>query len=239
MRKLFERIVMGLLIEYGIECGLISSMSIAGLKGKSAIDALNVLTSDVYRGWDRRVATYAALMDVKSCYPSIQHDVSVARLERYYCISGQILTLLADLLQNTWTQTVCNGIGSWCHVSRLGIGQGRTSRQLLNLLYLDLIFHLIENPSLFRIMTYVDDLIIWSTLRRACRSYVVEWMQTEIDRIIDWLRSSTASKYRPLSHFRVYKDPLLSLLNRLAGFIKECIQCDCGGAERACACVRE
>ena len=101
MRKLFERIVMVRLIEYVIECGLISSMSIAGLKGKSDIDALNVLTSDVYRGWDCRVATYAVLMDVKSCYPSIQHDVLVFSLERYYCISGPILTLLADLLQNT------------------------------------------------------------------------------------------------------------------------------------------
>ena len=53
MRTLFERIDMVRLIEYVIECRLISSMSIAGLKGKSAIDALNVLTSDVYRGWDR------------------------------------------------------------------------------------------------------------------------------------------------------------------------------------------
>ena len=95
----------------------------AGLRGKSALDAVNLLTTDIYSQGDKLLPTYCVLLDVKSCYPTVQHDILVRRLRDYFCIDGAILGLIADLLKNTWTQTVVNQSGSKWLVSRRGLSE--------------------------------------------------------------------------------------------------------------------
>ena len=165
----------------------------AGLKGKSAMDAVVHLTADVTAQWEKKLPTYACFMDIKGCFPNVRHDILVRRLREYYLVEGDILVLIADLLCNCWTTTVVNKSRSKWMVSRVGLGQGRTSSPLLNLLYLDPIFYV------FRIMVYVDDIVMWSVLKYAFATplvtdegqhtwLIVDYIQREVRAIDEWLR---------------------------------------------------
>lgn len=57
-------------------------------------------------------------------------------------------------------------------ISRLGLGQVRTSSPLLNLLYLDPIFAALGRPDLFNLMIFVDDLALWTKLLTNCVSFI-------------------------------------------------------------------
>ena len=126
LRKLIERVTSVRLTVYLTRCDLLHPNSMAGLKGKSAMDA--VVTAQ----WDKKLPTYACFMDIKGCFPNIRHDI-VRRLREYYLVDEDILALIADLLCNCWTTTVVNKSRSKWMVSRVGLGQGRTSSPLLNL----------------------------------------------------------------------------------------------------------
>ena len=126
----------------------------AGLKGKSALDAVVQLTADVAEQWDRKLPTYACFMDIKSCYPKIRHDILVRRLNEYYLIDDDILALIGDLLRNAWTTTIVKDSGSKWMGSRIGLGQGRVSSCLLNLMYLDPLFNVQ--------IRQMDDIGLWS-----------------------------------------------------------------------------
>ena len=131
---------------YLTRCNLIHPNSMAGLKGKTALDAVALLTADVAEQWDRKLPTYACFMDIKSCYPNIRHDILERRLEQYFLISGDILALIRDLLRNAWTSTIVNNSGS---------------SPLLNLMFLDPLFKVQLRGDLFRLMIYV---VYWSLI---------------------------------------------------------------------------
>ena len=101
VRKLTEKMTMTRVIVHVTEAGLVHESSMAGLKGKSALDAVTILTTDVLRGWYQMLPTYCVLLDVKKCYPSVQHDILIRRLRDYFCIDGALLGLIADLLRNS------------------------------------------------------------------------------------------------------------------------------------------
>ena len=193
MRKLVERIIMVRLLIYVVDGDLIHTHSMGGLKQKSPIDALVYLIDDVYKAWNHHLPTYSVYMDVKSCYPTIEHDLLIARLHDYYAIEGPLLNLIADLLQNTWTQTVVNGTGSRWMMSFSGLGQGRVNSQLLNLLFLDPLFYVLHRPECFRLMLYVDDIALWTCLRRSMTNVIVSWLQQEVDAVLDWLELNNMS----------------------------------------------
>ena len=57
IRKVIEKMLMTRIIRYVITCNLLNERSMAGLRGKAAIDALTLITNDVYSDWDRQVPT--------------------------------------------------------------------------------------------------------------------------------------------------------------------------------------
>ena len=159
-RKLYEKSITIKIMEFIIDCNLINEYSMAALKGKSTTDAIAVITNDIYQGWSKYIPTYGLCSDISGCYPSVQYDIFIHRLICYYGITGLMINCISDLFQSVWAQTIVNSIGSLWMLKESGLGQGHTDSPLFNLLYLDPIFYVIQNPDLFRLMIYVAYYII-------------------------------------------------------------------------------
>ena len=135
--KIYEKIISIRLTKYVIDCGLINKNSMGFLQGKSAVDALSILSDDIYAGFDIKTPTYSVFFDIIGCYDAVQYDILSCRLNKYYGITGIILLNIQDLFADCWTRTIVNNIGSKWFLSVAGLGQGRPSSPILNLLFLD------------------------------------------------------------------------------------------------------
>ena len=200
--KIYEKIISIRLTKYVIDNNLINRYTMGFLEGKSAIDALTILTHDVYNGFDRQVPTYTVFFDIKSCYDMVQYDILINRLKKYYGIHGRIVSIISDLFKDCWTRTVVNNVGSDWLLTVAGLGQGRPASPILNLLYIDPMHCIINRPQIFRMIIFADDIILYTILNYNYSEIIHRWLQQEIDSLTNWINtqkmsfSSTKTKYK-------------------------------------------
>ena len=123
--KIYEKILSLRLTKFVVDADLLNKQNMGFLQGKSAVDALAIITSDIYASFDEKIPTYAVLFDIVSCYDKIQYDILLARLQTYYGIIGLILKAISNLFESCWVRTIANNIGSYWLLSTAGLGQGR------------------------------------------------------------------------------------------------------------------
>ncbi|MCP4054864.1 MAG: hypothetical protein GY739_17840, partial [Mesoflavibacter sp.] len=88
MRKILECIINDRTITYIVKTDLISKYSMAALKGKSGLDAIAILISNIYKRFSKKIGTFAIYLDIQHCYPSQHFDITINRLKNYYGLKG-------------------------------------------------------------------------------------------------------------------------------------------------------
>eukprot|EP01083_Nonionella_stella_P213864 771000_1 len=186
-RKIQDAILNYKLIKFLIKCNLLSPHTMGALRGKSCGDAVNILQQYVRKGWSTYTPTYALITDISKCYPSINYRILLTRLYQYYGITGCISTIILNSLLNSWTTTMVNGICSDWNLQMCGLGQGRSNSPLLNLLFIDPITQVIFNRKIFKMMVYIDDLIVFTILNHVYDRSLNDMWNYEIQQITNWL----------------------------------------------------
>ncbi len=108
----------------------------------------------------------------------------------YYGITGLILDSIDDLFRDCWTRTIVNNVASDWMAQTEGLGEGKIISVILNLLYLCPIFDVIVAPDRFKLILYVDDVVLYSIFNTIYKREICWWLQREIDALVEWLRNN-------------------------------------------------
>ena len=214
IRKLLEWMLKKRITAYILRMNLVDKHSMAAFKGKAGLDAVTLFLDSIRNKLQNNIPTFAIYMDVASCYPSQHFDIMMHRLKHYYGITGKMYDILFDLFVNNWTQTIVNGHGSEWLVSLQGQDQGQLLSQLLNLLFLDPLNHVIERKHTFKLISFVDDYLLYSNLLYFDHTNLELMVQEEIDHINTWLnRNRMRNKVEKVKSITYLNKKLQKLLS--------------------------
>ena len=180
LSKLMERMIACRLSWYIDENNMISNYQSAFRKGRSTVDHLVRLDSDVRRGFFYNKYSLAVFLDLKSAYNLTS---TVALLSRMYTLGfrGRLMTFLQGYLSGRTFQ-VRNGVLSDSFEQENGLVQGGVISPILFTLLINDIFA--DVPNAVKYALYADDCSMWVQGRHILP--LVETMQTALDRICRW-----------------------------------------------------
>ena len=133
-----------------LKISLFLSVSLSGFKpGDSCINQLLSITHEVYSSFDEGLEVRSIFLDIAKAFDKAWHYGIIFKLTQNG-ISGNLLNLLRDFLNDRKQQVILNGLFStWKNVNA-GVLQGSILAPLLFLIYInDLTEDLSTNAKLF------------------------------------------------------------------------------------------
>ena len=117
--------------------------------GYSCINQLISMTHEIYKSFDDGYKVRGVFLDISKAFNKVWHQGLHYKL-RQYGISGELLNVLTDFLDNRTQRVILNGqYSSWAKVEA-GVPEGSILGWLLFLIYIkDLSDNLASNPKLF------------------------------------------------------------------------------------------
>ena len=94
--KIFERIIFKRMYTFANKQKILYEKHFGFQKKKSCVDALIEFTELIREGWDKKLVGQSCLVDLKIAFDTINHDLLLAKLEKY----GRILCLLKNYFSN-------------------------------------------------------------------------------------------------------------------------------------------
>ena len=169
--KIFERIICNNTYNYLVDNNLISQNQSGFKRGDSCINQLISITHDILNSLDEG-------LEVRSFQQNLARRIDYKLQQNG--ISGELLNILVDFLNNRKQRVVLNGQSSnWADV-KAGVPQGSITRPLLFLIYInDLPEGLITNAKLF-----ADDTSLFSIVRDIAAS--TEELNNDLRNISKW-----------------------------------------------------
>ena len=182
--KLMEKIVLNRLIHFCNKNGIIPNNQAGFQKGRSAIDHVVKLTTQIKHQFARRKSVLATFFDVKKAFDSVWHDRLLYKLKTIG-LSGNLYNYIKDFLHERSLQVKVENAYSSFRSLEMGIPQGSViSPTLFNILLSDLPKQVTKNVT---VVQYADDLCLWmnasirkSTPRRTL-NYYRKVYQVELD----------------------------------------------------------
>jgi hypothetical protein len=118
------------------------------------------IQNDVLTKLDSNSPVVLALLDLSSAFDTINHDILICRLEKYYGITGSALRLIQSYLDDRWQSVLIRDTRSDSRKLKCGVPQGSTLGPLLFTLYIQpLCDHLRDRGLSFHM--YADDLQVY------------------------------------------------------------------------------
>ena len=179
--KILERLTFNEMFEFFIENKLIS-FSQSGFKpDDSCINQLLSITHDeIYSSLDEGLEVRSVFLDISKAFDKVWHDGIILKLTQND-ISGNLLNLLRDFLNDRKQRVVLNGqFSTWKSVNA-GVPQGSILGPLLFLIYInDLTEGLSSNAKLF-----ADDTSLFSVIHDIQIS--ANNLNKDLERISKWV----------------------------------------------------
>ena len=148
--------------------GLLPKCHFGARKQRSTIDALQLVTEDIYQAWKRKQVVTMLSFDLKGAFNGVHRDVLVQRL-RARRIPSQLSRLVHSFCSDRKASVMVNGTESeTIDVAHAGLPQGSPLSPILFLFYnADLVAGKLSGT--LGKMAFVDDFTVWvssPTIRR-------------------------------------------------------------------------
>ena len=188
--KLMEKIILNRLTYYCDKNKIIPDSQAGFRKGRSTVDHLVKLTTQIKYQFARRKNVLATFFDVKKAYDHVWHDRLLYKLKSIG-LSGNIYFYIKSFLSERTVQAKVGNCYSSPRSPDMGIPQGSViSPYLFNILLYDLPSPMSSNAVLVQ---YADDICMWMdvTMKRKTPkrqlTFYKNLYQRELDRITEYL----------------------------------------------------
>ena len=167
------------MFESFIENKLISASQSGFKPGDSCINQLLSISHEIYSSFDEGLEVRSVFLDISKAFDKVWHDGIIFKLTQNG-ISGNLLNLLRDFLNERKQRVILNGqFSTWKNVSA-GVPQGSILGPLLFLIYInDLTEGLSTNAKLF-----ADDTSLFSVIHDIQTS--ANNLNKDLERISNW-----------------------------------------------------
>lgn len=160
--KLFEKLIFDVMYEHLCNNGLLTPHQSGFRPGDSTINQLLAITHKIYTAFEEIPSreTRAVFLDLSKAFDRVWHDGLLYKLE---CngISGHLLSLLGNFLENRRQRVVLNGKSSqWAQISA-GVPQGSVLGPLFFLVYIN---DIVENVNC-DVKIFADDTSLFSVVK--------------------------------------------------------------------------
>ena len=155
------------MLEFFIQNNLITPNQSGFKTGDYCINQLISVTHEIYKSSDDGYKVRGVFLDISKAFDKVRHQGLHYKL-RENGISGELLNILTDFLDNRTQRVILNGqYSSWAKVEA-GVPQGSILGPLLFLIYInDLSDNLASNPKLFP-----DDTSLFSVVKNVDASNI-------------------------------------------------------------------
>ena len=134
LSKVFERLIANRITSFFTKFNLFSKKQYGFIKNRSTQDAVLSFVESVYEALDSRKHNISVLVDLKSAFDTVNHNILLKKLE-LYGFRGPLLLLLHSYLQDRQFQVRLGGVCSTKHTVNIGIPQGSILGPLLFIIY--------------------------------------------------------------------------------------------------------
>ena len=147
--------------------------------GDSTINQLLSITTDIYEAFEDYEEVRAVFLDISKAFDKVWHEELIFKLKQNG-ISGNVLNLIQNYLQNRKQRVVINGVQSDWEPIFSGVPQGSVLGPLLFLIYInDLTANITSNMKLF-----ADDSSLFSRVRNVNLTH--DQLVGDLDIITNW-----------------------------------------------------
>ena len=177
--KVLERLLYNSIFEFFIQNNLITPNQSCFKTGDPCINQLISITHEIYKSFDHGYEVRGVFLDISKVFDKVWHQGLHYKL-RQNGISGELLNILTDFLDNRTQRVILNGqYSSWAKVEA-GVPQGSILGPLLFLIYInDLSENLASNPKLF-----ADDTSLFSVVKNVDASNID--LNNDLGKISEW-----------------------------------------------------
>ena len=168
------------LFEFFIQNNLITPNQSGFKTGDSCINQLISNTHEIYKSFADGYEVRGVFLDISKAFDKVRHQGLHYKLKQNG-ISGELLNILTDFLDNRTQRVLLNGqYSSWAKVEA-GVSQGSILGPLLFLIYInDLSENLASNPKLF-----ADDTSLFSVVKSVNASNID--LNNDLKKIGEWV----------------------------------------------------
>jgi hypothetical protein len=204
INKIFERIIQVRLNAYFDKFNLISKNQFGFCKGKSTIDALNIVLDSIYSALNENYYAIAIFLDFAKAFDCVDHSILLHKLE-YYGIRGKSLALLRSYLSNRVQRVYVNGVMSDWKKVKFGVPQGSILGPLFFIVFINDMF----SSNYLNITSYADDTTITAKARNIFE--LVLKANVNLKLLHDWICANKLSLNISKTKYTIYgnKHPLM------------------------------
>ena len=183
MEKFFEKIIFDEIYKHLTANKFLSDKQSGFRPGDSTINQLLSITHDIYNAFEHHHDTRAVFFDISKAFDKVYHEGFLLKLKSNR-ISGHLLNLFSDFLDERYQRTVLNGKSSnWKRITAR-VPQGSVLGPLLFLIYInDLADNIMSDVKLFADDTSVFNVVFDTDISaevlnqdlRALQNWAYQW----------------------------------------------------------------
>ena len=197
LSKIYEKFFSNRLIKYCDKYSLITTKQYGFQHGKSTADALISLTEEIYSALDNKFHFLAAIIDVKMAFDCVNHNMLLAKLERYG-VRGLPLKWLASYLSDRQCYVEIGSYKSNLNTFNIGVPQGSILGPLLFLLYIN---NLPKFSDTLQTQLFADDTIVSNTGPNI--DVLINSTNLELSKLKEWTQANKLTIHAGKTKFLV------------------------------------